>query len=91
MPRRCRPSRSILTTDGVQAVPKPIWTTKAETASRVRGRIEKVPEANTVVRSSTPNLAQVFGPNFHAQNQKPARMPGSQHKANPAQRARSES
>jgi hypothetical protein len=28
-------------TDDVLAVLKPIWTTKAETASRVRGRIER--------------------------------------------------
>src|SRR5258707_8901684 len=32
-------------TDDVLAVLKPIWTTKAETASRVRGRIEKVLDA----------------------------------------------
>jgi integrase len=34
-----------LTTDDVLAVLKPIWTTKAETASRLRGRIEKVLDA----------------------------------------------
>src|SRR6516225_10568219 len=34
-----------ITTDDVLAVLKPIWTTKAETASRVRGRIEKVLDA----------------------------------------------
>ena len=32
-------------TDDVLAVLKPVWTTKAETASRVRGRIEKVLDA----------------------------------------------
>jgi integrase len=32
-------------TDDVLAVLKPIWTTKAETASRVRGRIEKILDA----------------------------------------------
>jgi len=32
----------IITTDDVLAVLKPIWTVKLETASRVRGRIEKV-------------------------------------------------
>jgi integrase len=34
-----------IATDDVLAVLKPIWTTKAETASRVRGRIEKVLDA----------------------------------------------
>jgi integrase len=34
-----------ITTDDVLTVLKPIWTTKAETASRVRGRIEKVLDA----------------------------------------------
>ena len=34
-----------VTTDDVLAVLKPIWTTKAETASRLRGRIEKVLDA----------------------------------------------
>jgi integrase len=34
-----------VTTDDVLAVLKPIWTTKPETASRVRGRIEKVLDA----------------------------------------------
>jgi len=34
-----------VTTDDVLAILKPIWTTKAETASRVRGRIEKVLDA----------------------------------------------
>ena len=34
-----------ITTDDVLAVLKPIWTTKPETASRVRGRIEKVLDA----------------------------------------------
>lgn len=34
-----------ITTDDVLAVLKPIWTAKAETASRVRGRIEKVLDA----------------------------------------------
>jgi integrase len=35
----------IIATDDVLAVLKPIWTTKSETASRVRGRIEKVLDA----------------------------------------------
>jgi integrase len=34
-----------IVTDDVLSVLKPIWTTKAETASRVRGRIEKVLDA----------------------------------------------
>lgn len=34
-----------LNTDDVLAVLKPIWTTKAETASRLRGRIDKVLDA----------------------------------------------
>jgi integrase len=34
-----------ITTDDVLAVLKPIWTTKPETASRVRGRIEKILDA----------------------------------------------
>lgn len=34
-----------ITTDDVLAILKPIWTTKAETASRLRGRIEKVLDA----------------------------------------------
>src|SRR3984893_7810808 len=34
-----------ITTDDVLAVLKPIWTLKSETASRVRGRIEKVLDA----------------------------------------------
>jgi integrase len=34
-----------IATDDVLGVLKPIWTTKAETASRVRGRIEKVLDA----------------------------------------------
>ncbi len=34
-----------ITTEDVLAVLKPIWTNKAETASRVRGRIEKVLDA----------------------------------------------
>lgn len=43
-PLRRKPVDTI-TTDDVLAVLKPIWTTKAETASRVRGRIEKVLDA----------------------------------------------
>ncbi|MHC4053395.1 tyrosine-type recombinase/integrase [Bradyrhizobium sp. 25ACV] len=43
-PLRSKPVDTI-TTDDVLAVLKPIWTTKAETASRVRGRIEKVLDA----------------------------------------------
>jgi hypothetical protein len=35
----------ITAADDVLAVLKPIWSTKAETASRVRGRIEKVLDA----------------------------------------------
>ena len=34
-----------ITTDDVLSVLEPIWTTKAETASRLRGRIEKVLDA----------------------------------------------
>lgn len=41
---RAKPVDSIAT-DAVLAVLKPIWTTKAETASRLRGRIEKVLDA----------------------------------------------
>src|SRR5947209_2434235 len=35
----------VITTDDVLEVLKTIWTTKAETASRLRGRIEKVLDA----------------------------------------------
>lgn len=43
-PLRTKPVDTI-TTDDVLTVLKPIWITKAETASRVRGRIEKVLDA----------------------------------------------
>lgn len=43
-PLRNKPVDTIAT-DDVLAVLKPIWTTKPETASRVRGRIEKVLDA----------------------------------------------
>jgi integrase len=43
-PLRGKPVDTIAT-DDVLAVLKPIWSTKAETASRVRGRIEKVLDA----------------------------------------------
>jgi integrase len=43
-PLRKKPVDTIAT-DDVLAVLKPIWTTKAETASRLRGRIEKVLDA----------------------------------------------
>ena len=43
-PLRAKPVDTIAT-DDVLAVLKPIWTAKAETASRVRGRIEKVLDA----------------------------------------------
>lgn len=43
-PLRAMPVDSIAT-DDVLAILKPIWTEKAETASRVRGRIEKVLDA----------------------------------------------
>jgi integrase len=43
-PLRAKPVDTV-TTDDVLAVLKPIWTMKAETASRVRGRIEKVLDA----------------------------------------------
>ena len=43
-PLRAKPVDTIAT-DDVLAVLKPIWTTKAETASRIRGRIEKVLDA----------------------------------------------
>lgn len=42
----CRPIREkpvdTVTTDDVMKILSPIWTTKAETASRIRGRIERV-------------------------------------------------
>ncbi len=43
-PARGKPVDTI-TTDDVLAVLKPIWTTKAETALRLRGRIEKILDA----------------------------------------------
>jgi hypothetical protein len=43
-PLRAKPVDTIAT-DDMLAVLKPIWATKAETASRVRGRIEKVLDA----------------------------------------------
>jgi integrase len=43
-PLRAKPVDTI-TTDDILAVLKPIWIAKAETASRVRGRIEKVLDA----------------------------------------------
>jgi len=43
-PLRAKPVDTIVT-DDVLAALKPIWTKKAETASRVRGRIEKVLDA----------------------------------------------
>jgi integrase len=43
-PLRAKPVDSVAT-DDVLAVLKPIWTVKAETASRLRGRIEKVLDA----------------------------------------------
>jgi integrase len=43
-PLRAKPVDTIAT-DDVLAVLKPIWTSKAETASRVRGRVEKVLDA----------------------------------------------
>jgi integrase len=43
-PLRAKPVDTV-TTDDVLAVLKPIWMTKAETASRVRGRVEKVLDA----------------------------------------------
>jgi integrase len=43
-PLRAKPVDTI-TTDDILAVLKPIWTVKPETASRVRGRIEKVLDA----------------------------------------------
>jgi hypothetical protein len=50
---RAKPVDSIAS-DDVLAVLKPIWTEKGETASRVRGRIEKVLDAETA-------LAHVIG------------------------------
>jgi integrase len=44
LPLRAMPVNTI-TTEDVLRVLKPIWTTKAETASRVRGRIERVLDA----------------------------------------------
>jgi integrase len=43
-PLRAKPVDTVAT-DDVLAVLKPIWATKAETASRVRGRIEKILDA----------------------------------------------
>jgi integrase len=43
-PLRSKPV-DIIATDDVLAVLRPIWTTKAETASRLRGRIEKILDA----------------------------------------------
>ena len=43
-PLRAKPV-DVIATDDVLAALKPIWTTKADTASRVRGRIEKVLDA----------------------------------------------
>ena len=43
-PLRGKPVDTIAT-DDVLAILKPIWTTKSETASRVRGRIEKILDA----------------------------------------------
>ena len=43
-PLRAKPVDTI-TTDDVLSVLKPIWTKKAETASRLRGRIEKILDA----------------------------------------------
>src|SRR5476649_1566733 len=43
-PLRTKPVDTIAT-DDVLSVLKPIWTEKAETASRLRGRIEKVLDA----------------------------------------------
>jgi integrase len=43
-PLRAKPV-DVIVTDDLLAVLKPIWTSKAETASRVRGRIEKVLDA----------------------------------------------
>ena len=53
-PLRAKPVDTI-TTEDVLAVLKPIWTEKPETASRLRGRIEKVldaarPRASAVAR-----------------------------------------
>jgi len=44
-PLLCAKPVDTIATDDVLAVLKPIWTTKAETASRMRGRIEKVLDA----------------------------------------------
>lgn len=50
----CRSLRSIpvdkIATDDILAVLKPIWLTKPETASRIRGRIERVIDGATVRR-----------------------------------------
>jgi len=43
-PRRGKPVDTI-TTDGIPAILKPLWASKAETASRFRWRIEKVLDA----------------------------------------------
>ncbi len=55
----CRSLRSIpvdkITTDDILAVLKPIWLTKPETASRIRGRIERVIDGATVRRLRSGN------------------------------------
>lgn len=50
-----RPIKSIVTSD-VVAVLRPIWKTKPETASRVRGRIERVLDAAAASGVRDPNI-----------------------------------
>jgi hypothetical protein len=65
-----RPKRvDEITTEDVLAVLQPIWTTKAETASRVRGRIEKVLDAAKAkgLRSGEgATIRRCHGPRFPA-------------------------
>lgn len=42
-----------ITTEHIMAILEPIWTTKAETASRVRGRIENILDWATVMKFRT--------------------------------------
>lgn len=60
-----------ITTDDVLGILRPIWTTKAETASRLRGRIERVIDYATVRGwYDKPNPARWKG---HLKNALPAR------------------
>jgi hypothetical protein len=77
-PLRAKPVDSIAT-DDVLAVLKPIWTEKAETASRLRGRIEKVldaAKAKGLSRRREPGpVARSSGPSFAKASEACARPP----------------